>query len=189
MKIYRAIKTNRFSQGFDCLEGMKKFYADLGMTNHGGYDWAARIGEPVYWDCDLEGTILNTEIDYMGGLGINIITEENGIILKHRFWHLSGFFISAGQKVKTGDAIGFAGNTGASTGPHLHRDAKRMLIKENGNYDIVDWNNGTFGTIRLDEFMEDKFVLDMVGRPRIMETLRILIIAFIQKMIGQRSQT
>ena len=167
---------------------MKEFYARVVMSNHGGYDWMIKTGETVYWNCDLEGTILNTEIDNKGGLGVNVITEEGGIILKHRFWHLKSFLCSAGQKVKMGDPIAFADNTGLSTGPHLHHDVKKIKIGAGGGYEIMNWNNGTFGTIRIDQYFENKFVLDVVGKNRIMEMLRILMIALIQKLVGQRSQ-
>ena len=45
------------------------------------------------------------------------------------YYHLSGFAVSAGQNVSKGQLIGYSGNTGFSTGPHLH-----WGLKVNGSY-------------------------------------------------------
>lgn len=161
MKIYKALNNSMLGQGFDCSPWMKEFYANIGMNNHGGYDWGATDGQVVYYDCDVPGFVLNTEKDNNGGLGINIITENAEGVFKHRYWHLKTFLVKAGDKVEMGDAIGLADNTGLSTGTHLHRDVKEM---ENmgGWYKVKYPDNGTFGTIRVDDWLVNKFVLDVL---------------------------
>lgn len=178
MKIYKALKNSMLGQGFDCNPWMKEFYANVGMTNHGGYDWGATTGQVVWYDCDVPGFVLNTETDCYGGLGINIITENEDGVFKHRFWHLKDFLVKAGDKVEMGDAIGLADNTGMSTGTHLHRDIKEM---ENmgGWYKIKYPDNGTFGTIRIDDKIVYKFVLDelpkdLANRKQILMILKII---------------
>lgn len=179
MKIYKAVKNSVLGQGFDMSPWMKSFYESFKMNNHGGYDFACKTGEPIFYDVDIDGYVLNTEIDSSGGLGVNIITEGDRIF-KHRYWHLKDFFVKAGDKVSVGQCIGWSDNTGASTGAHLHRDIKEME-KVNGLLKVKNNNNGTFGTIRWDEWFEDKFVLDVVGTQK--DYLRVLLLGFIKKIL------
>ncbi len=157
MKIYKAINYN-CNQGFDCHPSMIEFYIKCGLKKglHGGYDFGCPEGTPIFFDVDDvdNAYVLNTEIDNAGGLGINIITESKEGTFKHRYWHLSKFGCKAGDKVFKGDLIGWTGNTGRSKGAHLHRDVKEM---ENmgGWYKVKYPDNGTFGTIRIEKWLEN----------------------------------
>jgi len=179
MKIYKALANSMLGQPYDCFPWMKEFYANLGMSNHGGYDWGATTGQVVWYDCDVPGYVLNTEVDNCGGLGINIITEDDRI-LKHRYWHLKSFLVKAGDKVSMGDAIGLADNTGASTGTHLHRDAKEMIKNSNSSLSVKNIDNGTFGTIRLDDYMVNEFVLDALPSSERIRKQILMLIKFIK---------
>jgi murein DD-endopeptidase MepM/ murein hydrolase activator NlpD len=180
MKIFRAVRINQLNQGFDAKSYMKEFYKKLGMSNHGGYDWYAKTGDPIYWDCDLEGTVLSTSTDSSGGLGIDVITTEEGKYHKHRFWHLKGFACFSGEKLTTGTLMGWADNTGNSTGPHLHRELKVCGKNKLGNYYTLDNNNGTYGTIRYDDIFENRFVLETLSKPN---QIRMILIEIIKKLI------
>ena len=158
MKICRALNSNIITQGFNSNPEMVEFYKKYGMSNHGGIDFWAKDGEKIYWDGSIRGQVLNTEIDSNGGLGVNIITEEE-VIYKHRFWHLKEFKCQAGQILESGDLIGLQDNTGVSTGTHLHRDVKEM-VRENGVLKIKYPNNGTFGTIDFTPFFTNIFIVD-----------------------------
>lgn len=186
MKIYRAIRTDYRTQGFDAHPSMVEFYKKCGMNNHGGMDWAAFTGEPIYWDCNVAGVVDYTETDSAGGLGINVITNNDGVILKHRFWHLQKFYIQAGDKVQPGDLLGWADNTGNSTGSHLHRDVKEMFRDQWGNYQVKYPDNGTYGTIRYDQWFENKFVLEAENIKE--GILRKLYIALIKKLLEARKK-
>jgi murein DD-endopeptidase MepM/ murein hydrolase activator NlpD len=193
MKIYKAIKDSMMGQPYDAVPWMLEAYKKLKMSNHGGYDFGAKTGDPVYYDCDVDGYILNTEIDNSGGLGVNIITESEEGIFKHRYWHLKDFFVKAGDKISIGECIGWADNTGFSTGTHLHRDIKEMIKNPNGSLSVKYPNNGTFGTIRYmndavegetaKDWFENKFVLDVVGQDKKQSYLRKLLIAMINKLL------
>ena len=157
--IYRAVKTAIITQGF--YDNISSVYKQSGMKCHGGIDIATYTGEPIYFDYSGRGFVLNTEVDSNGGLGINIITDDDNGTMKHRYWHLKKFNCVAGQRVETGDLIGWADNTGISTGPHLHRDIKEM-INNNGVYQIKNPNNGTYGTIDYSNYFKNMFVGDVV---------------------------
>lgn len=87
------------------------------MEMHDGIDLAAPVGTPVYAAGD--GTVLGAEAK--GGYG-NWIEIEHPGKLDTIYGHLSAFApgIVAGVHVRQGDLIGYTGNTGRSTGPHLH---------------------------------------------------------------------
>lgn len=88
---------------------------------HNGIDLGTPVGSKVY--SPLTGTIRNVgDTDavpgcYSWGKWI-LVDHPNG--LSTLFAHLSHIGVTPGQKVKTGDIIAYSGNTGYSTGPHLH---------------------------------------------------------------------
>ena len=84
-------------------------------TNHKGVDWAVPTGTPVKASCG--GTV--TKAGWGSGYGYVVyIDHEDG--KQTRYGHLSRVLVSVGQKVRQGDRIALSGNTGVSTGPHLH---------------------------------------------------------------------
>ena len=83
---------------------------------HPGVDFAAAIGTPIYATAD--GTIDRLEVSFSGyGKQIEI---DHGFGYRTRFAHMHGFAVHQGQHVKRGDLIGYVGDTGLSTAPHLH---------------------------------------------------------------------
>lgn len=84
-------------------------------ANHTGVDWATSTGTPVY--ASSAGTV--TRAGWLGTYGyVVFIDHPDG--KQTRYAHLSRVQVSVGQKVKQGDRIALSGNTGNSTGPHLH---------------------------------------------------------------------
>lgn len=81
---------------------------------HNGTDFAVPVGTPV--QSPLSGVVSRTGSDNMNG---NFVVVKNGAE-ENFFLHLSQIKVSNGQQVKKGDIIGLSGNTGLSTGPHLH---------------------------------------------------------------------
>ena len=86
---------------------------------HTGIDMAAKLGTPILAPAD--GSVQIVEIDYQENRGYG-----KKIILQHSdgmatvFAHLNEISVEKGQPVKQGEQIGEVGNTGKSTGPHLH---------------------------------------------------------------------
>ena len=83
---------------------------------HTGIDFAAAIGTPIYATAD--GVIDKEDVSF-SGYG-KVIEIDHGFGYRSRYAHMHGFAVRQGQKVKRGDLIGYVGNTGLSTAPHLH---------------------------------------------------------------------
>jgi murein DD-endopeptidase MepM/ murein hydrolase activator NlpD len=82
---------------------------------HAGLDIAGERGQPVY--ATAAGTVVHS--GWATGYG-NLITVNHGFGLETRYGHLLDYKVKVGQKVNRGDIIGHVGNTGRSTGYHLH---------------------------------------------------------------------
>lgn len=86
-----------------------------GRAFHGGLDIAAAPGAPVQATADGVVTLSGRN----GGLG-KAVFLSHGYGLSTRYGHMSSLAVKAGEKVERGDVIGYVGNTGRSTGYHLH---------------------------------------------------------------------
>ena len=91
---------------------------------HTGMDFTAPVGTEIY--ATGNGTVVKVEKDGRG-YGNNVIINH-GYGYQTLYGHMSKFSVRPGQKVKRGDLIGSVGNTGTSTGPHLHYE-----VHKNGN--------------------------------------------------------
>lgn len=87
---------------------------------HEGMDFSSPIGTPVYATGD---GVVTTAGRSTSGYG-NMIDIDHGYNYLTRYAHLSEVLVSNGQHVKRGDLIGRVGNTGKSTGPHLHYEVR-----------------------------------------------------------------
>lgn len=88
---------------------------------HEGLDFSAPVGTEVYSSGD--GVVTRIE-RLRGGYG-NYIVIDHGFSYETLYAHLSKFEVKRGQKVKRGQVIGYVGNTGKSTAPHLHYEVRR----------------------------------------------------------------
>lgn len=101
----KPITGGRFTSGFGMRWG----------TMHKGVDWACSVGTAVKASCN--GTVISA--GWSNGYGYCItIQHSNG--MQTRYGHLSKILVSSGDKVSQGDKIALSGNTGRSTGPHVH---------------------------------------------------------------------
>ncbi|MCU0388578.1 MAG: peptidoglycan DD-metalloendopeptidase family protein [Chitinophagaceae bacterium] len=88
---------------------------------HAGLDFTANTGTPIYATAD--GTV--TESGYnTGGYG-NHVVINHGFGYETLYAHMVRIKAKRGQKVKRGEVIGWVGNTGKSTGPHLHYEVHK----------------------------------------------------------------
>jgi len=85
------------------------------IAPHKGVDFAIPIGTPVLAVGDGEVVVAKRS----GGAG-NYVAIRHGRQYMTRYMHLKKLLVKPGEKVKRGDRIALSGNTGRSTGPHLH---------------------------------------------------------------------
>ena len=90
-----------------------------GGAFHAGLDFKGPIGAPIY--AAARGTVSFAGVRPGYGNCIEI-THGNGLLT--RYAHMSGYRARIGQQVAPGDIIGMIGNTGRSTGPHLHFEVR-----------------------------------------------------------------
>ena len=108
---------------------------------HKGIDLRAAIGDTVY--SAFSGRVRLTRFE-RGGYGFYVIVRhENG--LETVYGHLSRFLVKPDQYVKAGQPIALSGNTGRSTGPHLHFETRFMGYAINPAA-IIDFANRTTHT-------------------------------------------
>lgn len=82
---------------------------------HKGVDWAVPVGTPVF--ASSGGTVVRADNNGAYGLCV-LISHPDGRMT--RYAHNSKLLVSVGQQVKQGETIAKSGNTGRSTGPHVH---------------------------------------------------------------------
>ncbi|MDY2998873.1 MAG: peptidoglycan DD-metalloendopeptidase family protein [Campylobacter hyointestinalis] len=110
---------------------------------HQGVDLRADIGTPIYAPADgvIEFAGYNN-----GGFGYLVIIEHN-FGFKTRFAHMSRKdVVKEGEFVKKGDLIGYSGNTGLSTGPHLHYEI-RFIQRPLDPINFIKWNSKNYEEI------------------------------------------
>merc|ERR1712224_456262 len=96
---------------------------------HYGMDFAAPIGTPIYATGD--GTIEKIKKSRSKKDYGNYILINHGYDYQSFYAHLDKVIVSKGKKVKRGDLIGYVGNTGKSTAPHLHYEVRYKKKKIN----------------------------------------------------------
>ncbi len=110
----RGLTTSAYGPRRDPVHGRRSF--------HQGIDISAAPGSPVR--ASAAGIV--TTAGWSGGLG-KAVYLSHGYGLSTRYGHLSDVAVTEGSRVKRGDVIGYVGNTGRSTGYHLHYE-----VRENG---------------------------------------------------------
>lgn len=106
--------TSKFGNRIHPITGATSF--------HNGIDIAAPIGTPVH--SPYSGVVKSVYSNNTGGIQM-IVDHDNGF--RTGYAHLSEAIKRPGQRVKQGEIIAKTGNTGASTGPHLH-----LTLRKNG---------------------------------------------------------
>lgn len=108
---------------------------------HEGIDFTAPIGTEIY--ATGNGVVAKTE--YNGrGYGNNVVINH-GFGYSTLYGHMSRFNVRPGQRVNRGDIIGYVGNTGSSTGPHVHYEVLKGSSK-------IDPINFFFNDLSPDEY-------------------------------------
>lgn len=88
-------------------------------TMHEGLDLANHVGSPIL--APASGIV--TYAGARPGYG-NLVTMDHGYGIQTQFGHVSRIYVRVGEKVKRGHKIAAVGNTGRSTGPHVHYEVR-----------------------------------------------------------------
>lgn len=159
LKLVPPLKYMSINQRFG--KNATNVYAQAGMKGHGGIDLYATHGTPIYASHDGWAQY---QVGSDRGHGVVVISDQEyehdygTSLIKTVYWHLVDFTREPQYKspiadktgfvkVKTGDVIGYADNTGTSTGDHLHFELKPVqgtfglwnnILQSNGYYGAID---------------------------------------------------
>jgi murein DD-endopeptidase MepM/ murein hydrolase activator NlpD len=100
---------------------------------HRGMDIATPHGHPVVAPSDGTVVFAGTESGYG-----KVLVVDHGYGVKTRYGHLAEFFVKTGDRVRRGARIAAVGNTGRSTGPHLHYEVRVNGLPENPRKFILE---------------------------------------------------
>ena len=137
LEISKKLKENK--RLYECMPAIKPCAGAIGdgfgmrlhpilkiWRMHEGVDILANVGTPVY--STGKGKI--EFVGYKSGLGL-CVEINHGFGYKTIYGHLSKTLVREGQKVNRGDKIAKTGNTGLSTGPHLHYEVEHDGVYQN----------------------------------------------------------
>jgi murein DD-endopeptidase MepM/ murein hydrolase activator NlpD len=112
--------TGSFGERIDPFSGEGAFHRGVDISS----DYGTRIIAPA------DGIVRFSE--FMNGYGRTVLIDHgNGI--STLYGHLSGFAVTPGQLIRRGDAVGYVGQSGRSTGPHLHYEVRIFNTPVNPN--------------------------------------------------------
>jgi murein DD-endopeptidase MepM/ murein hydrolase activator NlpD len=125
LKPVRGWRTSSFGHRVDPYTGLKQM--------HSGVDIAADQGKEIM----APGDGLITYASLRGAYG-NVIMIDHGNKLTTLYAHMQEFTVKVGDRVKRGTLIGRVGNTGRSTGPHLHYEIRLNGVPQNPDRFILE---------------------------------------------------
>ena len=111
------------AKSITCSYGVRGSWA---AGYHTGIDFAASVGTPIYATKGGRVQAAAMYDIYGSEYGNHIVIElqHNGRTVRALYAHLSRYNVRVGQSVKAGDLIGWSGDTGRTTGPHLHYEER-----------------------------------------------------------------
>jgi len=133
------IKGTRIGSGF----GTRVHPITGRRTPHNGLDFPSARGTPVYATAD--GIVEKSGYDQGSGFG-NLIVLQHNLGFKTYYAHLQKTEVESSQYVHKGQLIGYSGNTGRSTGPHLHYEVRHLYTPLDPKH-FVDWGLDNFESL------------------------------------------
>lgn len=114
------------------------YYKKFGLAGHEGVDWALPTGTKLLAPFD-NNIVIRTGWD--ASYGYYVVVWDNVQRCASWFCHLSRIYVTPGQRIKKGTVIGLSGNSGNTTGPHLHKG----FVETDSYGNRLDRNNGYQG--------------------------------------------
>lgn len=127
-----------------CPVGFKSLYAD---GRHGALDLHATHGQEVY--CAQKGRVYKIDTNPKSGLDVRVESTVGGRRIRHIYEHLLGYQAKVGDEIETGQLIGWADNTGYSSGDHLH-------------FQVEEWQGGKWVKIDPEPLLSPMFAKDVL---------------------------
>lgn len=155
------VKDFKITSGF----GLRKSPKAGASSEHNGVDLSVPLNSVVF--APMDGVVEKIYENEKGGKQL-IIRHSDGS--KSGYAHLNDFKVSVGQSVKKGDQVAFSGNTGITTGPHLHftfRNPKGEFVdpidffnmkgtnKTRYNKGLSNWDHNNPGNIHMGNFAQE----------------------------------
>lgn len=134
-----------YCDGTNPPAGYKSLY---GPQGHGALDIATSHGQEVY--AAQDGIVYQIDTSKKSGLDVRIESEKHGTKFRHIYEHLMGYQVKVGDVVRVGQLIGWADNTGYSSGDHLH-------------FQFSVWNGMEWVKTDPMPYMEAMFAPDMLA--------------------------
>lgn len=138
------IKRVRMSSGFGWRRNP---FTGASSQFHPGIDLAGKVGVPIYASGD--GVVIDPNKP-MSGYG-KVIVINHGFGFQTLYAHLSKIYVKYGEEVKRGQIIGLLGNTGPSTGPHLHYE----VIKNGERVNPINYIYSGFSDEEYQQIIKD----------------------------------
>jgi murein DD-endopeptidase MepM/ murein hydrolase activator NlpD len=171
-----------------CPAGYVSYYESVGLLGHDGWDLAASYGQPVY--ASQDGWVSGVSTEIKRGLGVSVITNKRFILscghshfVMYINWHFLGVNVRVNDKIFTGDLLGWADTTGASSGNHDHF----AIMPLTDEYAPAHQNNGYRGWVDPEPYTFDKYALDVKGTLQYIKERLAVIAEQIAELLRKRS--
>jgi len=143
--------------------GYKSLY---GAQGHSGIDLRSSHGQEVY--ASASGTVYMIDTNPKSGLDIRIESNDQGVRFRVIYEHLMGYQVKVGDKVTVGQLIGWADNTGYSSGNHLHLQMEIWSGTSNGSSwvlaDPIPYMDNAFALDILALINKVKYLREVVAK-------------------------
>lgn len=195
LELFKPVRWAAKSQGFG---ENPQIYKPLGIKGHNGIDWVYDHGTPIR--AAHPGIVTYAGIANDEGVGVVIRTlepyeyEGGAAFFKSIYWHLTkNVPVKVGQKVKTGDVIGYMGNSGfvspkpsagcPKCGTHLHFGIKPIMPGEDEwTWENALQDNGYKGAIDPAPYFTKYSAEEIAGFQVQIDAIRLKVEAIMRKM-------
>ena len=130
-----------------------QIYSQFGMKGHNGLDYRAKIGTPIFSSIDGRIKVKDSGKE---GYGLHVKIRNPHKACEVVIGHCSKVLVTDGQRVSMGDKIALSGNSGFSSGPHIHEGFRLLKVgdyKEIFKWEVLNYDNGFKGYIDHLEFI------------------------------------